>query len=151
MPIMLLDDLTVDRSSSLADAYKAAGFTWSRIHGKLRDESAYPQTAARTVPVLAHHFKTPAGLQLSELANFMQDDLMVTPPENLRDVIALGNKVEGVGSKAALWIYAPKITGEDRLFLQLQKYPEWMGLTVRGFDPDDVNLWDLNLVGFSKT
>jgi hypothetical protein len=143
-----VQDLNVDLTKPLKTLFAENHFIEFRITPKLLVEQDFPPGIGVHRPK-AHFFKSPAGAMLEELPAIMQDRIL-RPPENIREVISLGAVLNE--TQCDYWIYAPKITGQPKTFLRLVRYPDWKGygLMFSNHNPDDQNLWDLELIGFSS-
>ncbi|MEY2664471.1 MAG: hypothetical protein RIT04_279 [Candidatus Parcubacteria bacterium] len=144
-------DLVMNPNRPLLEAFLANNFLKFRINPRLLDESKFPRNPELKVDrLMAHFFQSPAGCMLDELPKEMAEQMMIRPPDDIREVIALGKILK---NNCDYWIYAPKITGSTDLFLRIMRHDEWAGygMTISRLLDAEKNLWDLDQIGFSNT
>lgn len=146
--IIGIREIQTNYDHTLAKALEENGFDPFRVHPDLRNESKFRPALEGSHPGLSHFFEVPAGYELRDLPEALEDRV-IRNPRDLWEVIALGKTINE--EKCEFTIYAPEITGEARKFLKIHRWPGWkgLGLTIKGFNPDDENLWDLQFIGFS--
>jgi hypothetical protein len=146
--IIEIRDLETDYEQTIATSLVENGFAHFRVNPQLMNEGRFRPQLPGKKPLLSHFFQPPTGSKLDDIPELMQERIL-REPKDIREVIALGKTI--TENKCEFVIYAPQITGESRKLLKIARWPNWtgLGLTISSFDPEDENLWDLTLVGFS--
>ncbi|MES2215956.1 MAG: hypothetical protein V4481_01535 [Patescibacteria group bacterium] len=147
METIRIEELEFVLDQPLQIALNKNGFIDFRIHPAFRGNS-FPPTMTGQRSTLAHFWQVPAEQELKDVPRLMAERVL-REPLDIREVIAIGSTQKK--EKVDLTVFAPQITGSDRKFLRILRYPGWTGLgfLISGFDSDDENLQDLNMVGFS--
>lgn len=144
MQVVPVLDLTINYEITIAEAIRIGGFTPFRVDPRLKDEATHVPKFTGTVRLYAQPFSVGVGYQIGDIPRIMEERLL-RGPKDIREVLAYGVHVT---EPEQLTIYAPELTGRADKLLRLWKYPEWKGLLIHTFDPDDENLWDLRFIGF---